>query len=296
VRALVGTVIGIVVGSLLLIAIGTNTALLWIVLPFACLLTAYAPRAVSFTAGQAGFTVAILVLFDLIAPTGWQVGLIRLVDVSIGFAISLVVGLLFWPRGAAAVLRRSLAAAMAASARYVVAAMGEVIAGGSAGAVPALEADALASQNRLDAALRQRLAERSSENPRLAEIAGLVAATARIRRTADAVHNLGAQIDQTGHPRAHTRLLADANELGAWYVAFAASFGARAPAPPPQHPDPLEHPAMLEAVRRSTGDHRRADMVAAIACTWVGFHIDHLRALEARVAVATVTLGSPPAA
>jgi uncharacterized membrane protein YccC len=295
VRAMVGTVIGIIVGSLLLIAIGTDTALLWIVLPFACLLTAYAPRAISFTVGQAGFTVAILVLFDLIAPSGWQVGLVRLVDVSIGFAISLLVGLLFWPRGAAAVLRRSLAAAMAASARYVAAAMGEVLAGGSAEAVPTLAANATASQNRLDAALRQRLAERSSEEPRLVEIAGLVAATARIRRTADAVHNLVSQIDQTARPRAAARLLTDANELCAWYVAFAESFGARSPAPPPQRPDPLEHPAMLEAVRSSTTDHRRADMVAAIACTWVGFHIDHLRALEARVTVAAVTLGGPSA-
>jgi uncharacterized membrane protein YccC len=295
VRAMVGTVIGIIVGSLLLIAIGTDKALLWIVLPFACLLAAYAPRAISFAVGQAGFTLAILILFDLIALGGWRVGLVRLVDVSIGFAISLLVGLLFWPRGATAVLRRSLAAAMAASARYVAAAMGEVLAGESAEAVPALAANATASQNRLDAALRQRLAERSSEEPRLAEIAGLVAATARIRRTADAVHNLVAQVDHRARPRAAARLLTDANELCAWYIAFAESFGARSPAPPPQRPDPLEHPAMLEAVRSGTTDHRRADMVAAIVCTWVGFHIDHLRALEARVTVAAVTLGGPSA-
>ena len=295
VRALVGTVIGIIVGSLLLIAIGTNTALLWAVLPFACLLTAYAPRAISFAAGQAGFTVAILILFDLIAPGGWQVGLVRLEDVSIGFAISLLVGLLFWPRGAAAVVRRSLAAAMAASARYVAAAMGGVIAGGSTESVHALEADALATQNRLDAALRQRLAERSSEDPRLAEIAGLVAATARIRRTADAVYSLAAQIGETARPPAAGELLSGANDLGAWFVTFAESFGARSPVPRPQRPDPLQRPAMLEAVRSSVTDHPRAEMFAAIACTWVGFHIDHLRDLEARVSEAAVMLGQPVA-
>jgi uncharacterized membrane protein YccC len=292
-RAMVGTVIGIVVGSLLLVAVGTNTALLWALLPFACLLSAYAPRAISFAAGQAGFTVAILILFDLIAPSDWRVGLVRLEDVSIGFAISLLVGLLFWPRGAAAVVRRSLAAAMAASARYVAAAMSEIIAGGPTEGLHTLEADALASQNRLDSALRQRLAERPSEDPRLAEIAGLVAATSRIRRTADAVSNLVVQVGETPRPRAAAHLLTDANDLGAWFVAFAESFGARSPAPRPQPRDPLEHPAMLEAVRTSVTDHRRAELFAAIACTWVGLHIDHLRDLEARVTVAAARLEHP---
>jgi uncharacterized membrane protein YccC len=295
VRALLGTVIGIIVGSLLLIAIGTDTAVLWALLPPACLLTAYAPRAISFAAGQAGFTVAILILFDLIAPSGWQVGLVRLEDVSIGFAISLLVGMLFWPRGAAAVVRRSLAAAMAASARYVAAAMGEVTAGGSSDAVQALQDDAAATQNRLDAAVRQRLAERPSEDPRLAEIAGLVAATARIRRTADAVSALAVTIGEAPRPPAAAQLLAGAKDLGAWFVAFAESFGVRSPVPPPQRPDPRRHAAMLAAVRSSVTNHDRAAMFAAIACTWVGFHIDHLRDLEVRVSEAALRLEHPAA-
>ena len=99
VQALVGTVIGIVVGGLLMLAVGSDETVLWILLPFASMLAAYAPRAVSFAAGQAGFTVAVLVLFNLIATGGWKVGLIRLEDVSIGFAISLGAGLLLWPLG-----------------------------------------------------------------------------------------------------------------------------------------------------------------------------------------------------
>src|SRR5204863_243299 len=79
----------------------------------AILLAAYAPRAISFAAGQAGFTVTLFVLFNIIQPVGWRVGLIRIEDVAIGFAISLGVGLLFWPRGAAALLREDLAAAYA---------------------------------------------------------------------------------------------------------------------------------------------------------------------------------------
>jgi len=62
------------------------------------LVAAYAPRAISFAAGQAGFTVVLFVLFNLIQPTGWRVGLVRIEDVAIGFGVSLGVGLLFWPR------------------------------------------------------------------------------------------------------------------------------------------------------------------------------------------------------
>ena len=40
-------------------------------------------------------------LFNIIHPAGWRVGLIRVEDVAIGCLVSLVVGLVFWPRGAA---------------------------------------------------------------------------------------------------------------------------------------------------------------------------------------------------
>jgi uncharacterized membrane protein YccC len=53
--ALAGTAVGILVGAALIIAIGTHEVVLWCVLPLAILLAAYAPRAISFAAGQAGF-------------------------------------------------------------------------------------------------------------------------------------------------------------------------------------------------------------------------------------------------
>src|SRR5207253_3456950 len=98
--------------------------------PLAVLLGSYAPRAISFAAGQAGFTVVLFVLFNLIQPVGWRVGLVRIEDVAIGFAISLGVGLLFWPRGAAALLRENLAAAYARNADFVVATTRQLIEGG----------------------------------------------------------------------------------------------------------------------------------------------------------------------
>ena len=130
VSALGGTALGIVVGALLVIAIGTHRAALWVVLPVAVLLAAYAPRAISFAAGQAGFTMTLLVLFNIIQPVGWRVGVVRVEDVAIGFAVSLGVGLLFWPRGAAALLRSDLANAFARSADYVAATMRGLALGG----------------------------------------------------------------------------------------------------------------------------------------------------------------------
>ena len=103
----------------MILAVGSREEMLWALLPLAVLLAAYAPQAVSFAAGQAGFTVVVLILFNIIQPTGWEIGLIRVEDVAIGFAISLGVGLLFWPRGAGSVLRESLGAAFARSAEYV---------------------------------------------------------------------------------------------------------------------------------------------------------------------------------
>jgi uncharacterized membrane protein YccC len=68
--ALAGTAVGILVGAGLVIAIGTHEVVLCGVLPVAVLLAAYAPQAISFAAGQAGFTVVLFVLFNIIQPTG----------------------------------------------------------------------------------------------------------------------------------------------------------------------------------------------------------------------------------
>ena len=120
-QALAGTAAGIAVGGALVAVIGSDEAVLGVVLPPAVLVAAYAPRAISFAAGQAGFTIVLLIIFNLIQPTGWTVGLVRVEDVAVGFAVSFVVGVLFWPRGVADLLREGLGAAYARSADYMAA-------------------------------------------------------------------------------------------------------------------------------------------------------------------------------
>ena len=123
VRSLLGTVAGFIVGAGLLALIGTNTTLLWFLLPPAVLLAGFAPAAISFAAGQAAFTLALVILFNILQPAGWRVGLVRVEDIAIGCAVSVLVGLFFWPRGAAAALGQALAEGYADAAGYLAAAV-----------------------------------------------------------------------------------------------------------------------------------------------------------------------------
>ena len=235
VQALLGTLAGIVAGGVLLEAIGGSETALWIALPLSAMLAAYAPRAVSFAAGQAGFTVAVFVIFDLIAGAGWQVGLVRLEDVSIGFAISLGVGLLFWPRGAATLLRGALDDALTTAAHYIEAAIGR-LAGGAPATSAALAA--AAAEARLDAAFRQRLTERASDKPGLPESTRLMSAAARLRASAESMEVLAGRLGDTPRPEEARALPGDAGRVAAWYVGLGESLGRHAPPPAPEAVDP----------------------------------------------------------
>jgi len=118
-RALGGTVIGFAAGALLLLGVGTSTPVLWAVLPIAIAVAAYAPGTLPFAVGQAAFTVVVVVLFNLLQPVGWKLGLLRVQDVAIGCAVSLVVGVLFWLRGASSVVGDDLADAFRRGAAYL---------------------------------------------------------------------------------------------------------------------------------------------------------------------------------
>ena len=118
-RALGGTVVGFVVGAALLIGIGTNPDALWAVFPVAVFVAAYAPGTTPFLVGQAAFTVTVVVLFNLLAPVGWTIGLLRIEDVAIGCGVSLAVGVLLWPRGVSSVVGDDLADAFRSGAAFL---------------------------------------------------------------------------------------------------------------------------------------------------------------------------------
>jgi uncharacterized membrane protein YccC len=119
VEALAGTVVGFVVAAAFTAAVGATSPALWIVLPPAIFLAAYGSNAIGFVAGQAGFTVVVIIIFNLIAPVGWQLGVARVQDVAIGAVISVIVAALLWPHGARRELSLGLARLYRAAGAFV---------------------------------------------------------------------------------------------------------------------------------------------------------------------------------
>jgi len=105
-RAVAGTAVGFVLGAAVIELLGVDPVVLWILLPIVAFGSAYVPEVASFVAGQAAFTMMVLINFNLIVPTGWQVGLIRVEDVVVGALVGIVVSVLLWPRGATAAVPR----------------------------------------------------------------------------------------------------------------------------------------------------------------------------------------------
>ncbi len=200
-RALTGTVLGFIVGAALLVAIGTGPTALWIALPIAVLVASYSPGTMPFTIGQAAFTIMVVVLFNILAPAGWKVGLLRIEDVALGAAVSVVVGALFWPRGAAAVFGDNLADALRAGAGYLVEATRWVL--GLPVPDPGQGAEAIATGIRLDDAVRGFLTEQGSKRLDKQDLWMLAMSTLRLRLTAHSVASLPGLEAAGGSPAQH---------------------------------------------------------------------------------------------
>jgi len=108
VLAVAGNAIGVVIGGVFAVIAGSDHNVMWIAFPVAVFLAAYAATTIGFMLSQAAFTINLIIVFNLISPAGWQVGLVRIEDLMVGAAISLLVGLLLWPHGARRELARAL--------------------------------------------------------------------------------------------------------------------------------------------------------------------------------------------
>jgi hypothetical protein len=187
-RALAGTAVGFIIGGALLVGIGTAQTALWVALPLAVLVAAYAPGTTPFLVGQAAFTVTIVVLFNLLVPAGWRVGLLRVEDVAIGCAVSLAFGLLFWPRGVSSIVGDDLADAFRTGAAYLSQAvdwaLSELL------VPPAAAVAAVSAGVRLDDAVRGFLTEQGSKRLTKEDLWALVNASMRLRLTAHSLAGL----------------------------------------------------------------------------------------------------------
>ncbi len=197
-RALAGTVVGFAVGAALLLAIGTAHTSLWVALPVAVAVAAYAPGTTPFLVGQAAFTVTIVVLFNLLAPVGWRVGLLRVEDVAIGCGVSLVVGVLFWPRGASSVVGDDLADAFRRGAEFLTQAVEWALS--ELMVPPTAAAAAVGAGIRLDDAVRGFLTEQGSKRVSKDDLWTLVNASTRLRLSAHALSLLRPEETAPGVP------------------------------------------------------------------------------------------------
>jgi uncharacterized membrane protein YccC len=251
-----------------MVGVANHTVLLWVLLPLAVLLSGVAPSMVSFAAGQAGFTLVVVILFNIIDPLGWKVGLTRIEDVAIGCAVSIVVGLLFWPRGATAALGHALSDAFVTSSGYLSDAVERLTTTSyNVDTGPGLRASHRAYL-RLDDAFRQYLAERGAKVVPVETVSNLFTGSNRIRLAANALSSLPVALPAPGLPELESVTVAGAvlrdsyASSHRWYEEFADVLAGRRDSldPPPVRDKTLQdtlHSAFDDARVRQRGDRLR---------------------------------------
>lgn len=104
--ALIGTVAGSVGAAALLLA-GVDPRAYVVTLPLAMLIGFAAGPLIGLGWGQALFTLVIAMVFAQVAPVDWRLAEDRVLDVLLGAAVGLVIGLFAWPRGGGGELHRA---------------------------------------------------------------------------------------------------------------------------------------------------------------------------------------------
>ncbi|GAA5040082.1 FUSC family protein [Streptomyces siamensis] len=295
VRAVAGTIAGSIIGAGLLHLIGHHGTVLWFLLPVAVLLAGIAPSAISFAAGQAAFTVTLVILFNIGHDPNWRIVLLRIQDIGLGCAVSVVMGLFFWPRGAAAAVRRALAEAYTESARYLAGtveyAVGLCGAGPLSADAPLKERrDAAAAARRLDDTFRSYLAERGPKPMALADMTTLVTGIVGLRLAADAVLGLwkrsGGQDSAADRADARLVIVGAAGRITDWYRDLAATLSRGAAVPDPMPRSAAVEGQLVDCLRQDLSDTGGRGPATAVRIIWTADHLDVARRLQSSLAEA----------
>ena len=158
--AVVGNAIGVVVGGLFALLAGNHPAIMWTAFPIAVFGAAYAATTIGFMLSQAAFTINLIIVFNLISPAGWQVGIVRIEDLLIGALISLLVGVLLWPGGARRELARALAGVYRGLVEYLDHGFDRILGYSPAGGTDPARQAVVRARDRADAAFDTFLSER----------------------------------------------------------------------------------------------------------------------------------------
>jgi uncharacterized membrane protein YccC len=187
IQALAGTAVGVGVGGLFAALAGSDPLVMWSVLPITVFLAAYAATTVGFVLGQIAFSVNLIVVFNLISPAGWQVGLVRIEDVAVGAVVSIVAGVLLWPRGARQEMARSVATFYRALAAYLGPAFDRLLGFGAAGDIEVLRRQAVRARDHAGEGLQVLLSERGVKHLEHETAAAMVTAGNQGMLAADAL-------------------------------------------------------------------------------------------------------------
>jgi hypothetical protein len=208
--------------------------------------------------------------------------------------VSLVVGLLFWPRGAASALGRALAEAYMQSARYLARAVEFGVGSDGRRAPTAAAVEAASASRRLDDTFRTYLAERGEKPIAMADVTSLVTGVGGLRLAGDAVLDLwqGAGAGTGDRSEARRELLADAQRMSDWYDRFAASLERQADVPEPLTPDQAADGRLDDALSEDLRDLDGQESATGVRIIWTGDHLDAARRLQSMlVAPARAALG-----
>jgi uncharacterized membrane protein YccC len=296
--ALLGTLAGIVLGGLIVVAVGGDRGVLWAVLPVAVLFAAYAPQAISFAAGQAAFTLTVLVLFNLIEPAGWRVGLVRVEDIAIGAAVSLFVGVLAWPRGTTAILRRAIGSAYLGAAHHLDATIAALLGEGEQAQANVAAREAFDTAQLLDAAVRDYIATRTSVHGSLRDLTILTTGAGRVRRVARLLQDANVFLRLTpvgeGMPRlarARDALDVERHARCDWYESLGTAISQALPSPEPERDGTggeAEGQVRSVVLEHVDPDHR---LQPGLAIAWAHRHLDILTDVEPVLVSAYARIG-----
>jgi uncharacterized membrane protein YgaE (UPF0421/DUF939 family) len=189
VEAAAGTMLGFVAASLVFAVVGLDQGSLWVVLVLAVFLIGALPAIGGVVWGQAAFSVAVIVLFNILEPSGWRTGLVRVENVALGALVAGVVSLIFWPHRLEPLVRRLTREFGAATGAFLV---GSVRARSVSAAASAADHDrdrdaAVLAEARARAALTEMSNQYRQAPATVAAWVGRVGVAAHGRSIADAI-------------------------------------------------------------------------------------------------------------
>ena len=294
VSALWGTAVGLLIGAGIVIAAGTNEGVLWALLPVAVLVAAYAPQAISFATGQAGFTVVVL--------DPLQHHPANRVDGRTRPNRGRCHRFCREPRGRRAVLAPRGGGAHATQSRHQLRPQRGLRgcrrpgAARRGGCHSRARQRARAAADRLDDAFRQYLGELSRDHAKLEDIATLLTGATRLRLAGYSLSTLGGLSGASSLRESCIDVLeAEVRRLHSWYMALGEAVADGRPPPPADDADPEGRLRILRCARESGAREDEAGARLAVDLLLAAQHLDNLRRLEFQLVDPAAELaGQPP--